>query len=141
MKELADVALNAARSKGASYADIRVVRILRKFVSTRENHVTGVTDTETFGFGVRALVDGTWGFAASPNLERDNVARIAAEAVAIARANKAIQKTPIELVPEPKHVDVWQTPILKDPFKVPIDAQVDLLLAVNRAAMKAQPGF
>jgi hypothetical protein len=141
MKELADVALNAAKSKGASYADIRFVRILRKFVSTREDHISGVTDTESYGFGVRALVDGTWGFAASSQIDKDTIARIAAEAVAIARANKAIQKTPIELVPEPAHVDVWQTPITKDPFKVPIDVQAEHLLAVNRAAMKPQPGY
>jgi TldD protein len=141
MKELADVALNTAKSKGASYADIRFVRIYRKFVSTRDDHISGVTDTETYGFGVRALVDGTWGFAASSVIDKDTVARITGEAVAIARANKAIQKKPIELVPEPRHVDVWQTPITKDPFKVPIDAQAELLLAVNRAAMKAQPGY
>jgi TldD protein len=141
MKELADVALNAAKSKGASYADIRFVRILRKFVSTREDHITGVTDTETYGYGVRTLVDGTWGFAASSQIDKDTVARIAGEAVAIARANRAIQKTPIELVPEPAHVDVWQTPITKDPFKVPIDHQAEFLLAVNRAAMKPQAGY
>jgi TldD protein len=141
MKELADVALDSAKSKGASYADIRFVRIMRKFVNTREDHVTGVTDAETYGFGVRALVDGTWGFAASPKIDKENVARIAAEAVAIARANRSIQAKPIELVPEPAYVDVWQTPIVKDPFKVPIEAQVDLLLRINRAAMKPQPGF
>ncbi len=58
MKELAAVALNAAKSKGASYADIRFVRVLRKFVSTREDHVTGITDTESYGYGIRALVEG-----------------------------------------------------------------------------------
>ena len=141
MKELAAVALNAAKSKGASYADIRFVRVLRKFVSTREDHVTGVTDTESYGYGIRALVDGTWGFAASSQVDRDSIARIAEAAVAIARANKPIQKRPIELVPEPPHVDVWQTPITKDPFKVPIDAQVDLLLRVNKAAMKPVAGY
>ncbi|MGB5035943.1 MAG: DNA gyrase modulator, partial [Blastocatellia bacterium] len=75
MKELAAVALNAAKSKGASYADIRFVRVLRKFVSTREDHVTGVTDTESYGYGIRALVDGTWGFAASSQIDRDSIAR------------------------------------------------------------------
>ncbi|HQR37857.1 MAG TPA: TldD/PmbA family protein [Blastocatellia bacterium] len=141
MKEMADVALNTAKSKGASYADIRFVRVLRKFVSTREDHVTGVTDTESYGYGIRALVDGTWGFAASSRIDKDTIARIATEAVSIARANKSIQKRPIELVPEPAHVDVWQTPITKDPFRVPIDAQVDLLLRINKAAMKPQAGY
>jgi TldD protein len=141
MKELAAVALDTAKSKGASYAGIRVVRIERKFVNTREERVTGVTDAETYGFGVRALVDGAWGFAASPTLTKENVARIAAEAVAIARANRSIQAKPIELAPEPAHVDVWQTPITKDPFKVPIEAQVDLLLRINKAATKPQPGY
>ncbi len=69
-KELADVALNVARQKGAQYADIRISRTLNQFVNTRENRVEGVTNTETYGFGVRVLVDGAWGFAASSNVQK-----------------------------------------------------------------------
>src|SRR6478672_4291715 len=64
-KELADVALNAAKAKGASYADVRIGRYLNQFVSTRENRVLGVANTESFGVGIRVIANGCWGFAAS----------------------------------------------------------------------------
>jgi TldD protein len=38
-KKLADVALNTARSMGATYADVRIGRYLNQFLTTRENKV------------------------------------------------------------------------------------------------------
>ena len=63
-KRLADAALNAAKSKGASYADIRIGRYLNQFVITREDKVQNIVNTESYGVGVRVIADGCWGFAA-----------------------------------------------------------------------------
>ena len=63
--ELASEALNAARSAGASYADARVGRYRRQLIQTRERQVSNVADEESYGLGVRTLVDGCWGFAAT----------------------------------------------------------------------------
>src|SRR5579864_3218760 len=60
-----DAALDAAKRGGASYADVRVVRRLNEAISTREDHVTGVSSSASYGLGVRVLVDGAWGFAAA----------------------------------------------------------------------------
>ena len=57
VKELAALALDAAKSAGADYADVRFVRNRNQNVSTREQRVSGVSDNETYGFGVRTLVD------------------------------------------------------------------------------------
>ena len=54
-KSLADAALNAAKSKGASYADVRIGRYLNQFVITRENRVQNVANTESFGAGIRVF--------------------------------------------------------------------------------------
>src|SRR5215207_7358925 len=64
-KVLADVALNTARSLGATYADVRIGRYLNQFVATREKKVQGITSLESFGVGVRVIVNGTWGFAST----------------------------------------------------------------------------
>jgi TldD protein len=64
-KQLADVALNTAKSLGASYTDVRIGRYLNQFVTTREKKVQGVTNTESFGVGVRVIANGTWGFGAT----------------------------------------------------------------------------
>src|SRR5262249_24884854 len=138
LSSLAAIALDKARSLGAGYADIRINRVYTQAVTTREMRVLNVVNNENYGFGVRVLVDGAWGFAACPPVEKDEIARIASQAVEIARANKVLLDKPIILAPEPAHVDVWQTPITKDPFKISIQSKIDLLLEANRRAIAAQ---
>src|SRR5262249_34470046 len=62
---LADVALTASKELGASYADIRINRETSEAIYTRERQVQNVVQSESFGFGVRVLVKGSWGFAAN----------------------------------------------------------------------------
>jgi TldD protein len=135
-RELAMRALDAARAAGAQYADFRISRNRNQSIATRERQITGFSDSETFGFGVRTLVDGTWGFAASRNVEADEVVRIARASVAQARANRRIQLRPVELAPAERYPDAtWRSPIEVDPFDVDIEEKVDLLLRANAAAL------
>jgi TldD protein len=135
-RELAALALEAALSAGAQHADFRISRNRSQSVSTRERQITGLSDGETFGFGVRVLVDGTWGFAASGELERDEVQRIARVAAAQAKANRVAQRQPVELAPTEVYPDGrWQSPIRVDPFEVSIEEKIDLLLRANAAAL------
>jgi len=134
--ELAAVALDAAKSAGAEYADVRFVRNRNQNVSTREQRVSGVSDNETYGFGVRALVGGCWGFSASRDLTKDEVARVAKQAVAQARANRSALVRPVQLAPAPIVANgTWKSPIETDPFDVPIEEKVALLLSANQAAL------
>src|SRR5262245_50749798 len=87
IKDLLMESLNAAKSAGASFADARIGRYQQNFVVTREQQIINVVDTDSIGVGVRALVNGTWGFAASRDLTKAGVAGAAREAVAIAKAN------------------------------------------------------
>ncbi len=137
-KRLADAALNAAKSKGATYADIRIGRYLNQFVVTREDKVQNLTNTESYGVGVRVIADGCWGFAAVVDAKSEaQTAKAAEEAVAIARANARLMKEPVQLAPQKGFGEVsWKAPITKNAFEVPIKEKVDLLLTVNDAAMK-----
>ncbi|MEX2526134.1 MAG: TldD/PmbA family protein [Gemmatimonadota bacterium] len=138
-REVAMRALDAARGAGAQFADIRIGRNRNQGVSTREQRVTGLGDNETQGFGLRVLVEGTWGFAASPVITADEAARIARLAVAQARANRVAQRRPVELAPTDIHPDgQWSSPIRIDPFDVPIEEKVELLFQANAAAMGVQ---
>ncbi len=135
-KKLADIGLNAARSKGASYADVRIGRYLNQFVITREDKVQSVVNTESFGCGIRVIAEGTWGFASTNDVTSDGIAKAAAQAVAIARANSRVQKEPVKLVPVKSHGEqIYKTPITKNAFEVPIKDKVDLLLKANAAAL------
>ncbi len=141
-KEMADIALNAARSKGATYTDVRIGRYLNQYVITREDKVENVVNTESFGIGIRVLANGCWGFASTDNLTKDGIAKAAALAVAIAKENSRIMTTPVELAPQKGYGEVsWKAPIKRNAFEVPIKEKADLLLSVNDAAMKGGANY
>ena len=130
--------INAAKMAGASYADVRIGRYRQNFVQTREQQITNVVDTDSMGVGVRALVDGTWGFAATRTLTRDGVADAAKKAVAVAKATRIGRDRAVELAPSPVHRDVsWKNAYTVDPFTIPIEQKADLLLKANAEALKA----
>jgi TldD protein len=137
LKGLADAALATAKQAGASYADIRINRYRNQFLFTRDRRVQNIVNTEDFGFGVRVIVDGTWGFASSSAVTKDDVAAIARQAVGIARANKSINTDPVRQAPVEAYADVeWNTPVKKDPFELPLQPKIDLLLQINEEALK-----
>ena len=142
LKELATVALDAARGSGATYADVRFNRNRTQSLFTREQRVQGIVDNETRGFGVRALVNGAWGFAASRDVSRDEVARVARQAAVQARANSTTAVRPVVLAPvTPTPDGAWRTPIEIDPFTIPVEDKVGVLLAANAAALKGGARF
>jgi len=132
---LADAALATAKKLGASYADIRISRYRVENVSTRERQVQNVSSGQNFGFGVRVLINGTWGFAASPIVTLEEVKRVTTEAAEIAKANSTIQRKKIELVPTPKVIAKWKSSFERDPFDVPVDEKTAMLLRINEAAL------
>ncbi|WP_266203496.1 TldD/PmbA family protein [Pontibacter kalidii] len=141
-KKLADVALNTAKSKGASYADVRIGRYLQQYVFTREKQVQNIVNAESYGVGVRVLANGTWGFAATSDVTDKGIAKAAEQAVAIAKANGKLQKEPVKLAPVKGYGEVsWRTPIEKNAFEVPVGEKADLLLAANAKAIDNGANF
>jgi TldD protein len=136
-KLIADVALNAARSKGATYTDVRIGRYLNQFVVTREDKVENIVNTESYGVGIRVIANGSWGFAATDKMDNDSIAKAAQLAVEIAKENSRLLIEPVQLAPQKGYGEVsWKAPIEKNAFEVPVKEKVDLLLSVNDAAMK-----
>jgi len=138
VRDLADLALDAARMAGVSYADVRICRYRRESVSAREDHIQSLQRSESFGAGVRCLVDGAWGFAAGPRVAPADLVGAARAAASMARANRAAVSRPAVRAPEPPHKDAWQTTLTKDPFKVALERKIDLLLKLNREALRVK---
>ncbi|MEO7360126.1 MAG: DNA gyrase modulator, partial [Gemmatimonadaceae bacterium] len=134
--EFAAEAMSAAKDAGASYTDVRIGRYRRQSVNTRERQITGVSDSESYGIGIRTLVNGSWGFASTSNMTKEGVVKAAREAARIAKAARAAQKRPIELASTPVVKGTWMTPVKRDPLEVPIEEKVQLLFAANEAALK-----
>src|SRR6478735_9228143 len=141
-KQLADVALNEARSKGATYTDVRIGRYLNQFIVTREDKVENIVNTESYGIGIRVIANGSWGFASTDNMNKDSIAKTAQLAVTIAKENARLLIAPVQLAPQKGYGEVsWKAPIEKNAFEVPIKEKVDLLLGVNDAAMKSGANY
>jgi len=135
-KRMSDIALNAAKAKGASYADARIGRYLNQFITAEEKRVSNIVNTESVGIGIRVIANGTWGFAATSDMSPDSIAKTAEKAVAVAKANSKFQTDPVQLAPVTGVGEVsWQTPIVKNAFEIPIKEKVDMLMEVNNAAL------
>jgi len=139
IRALMMTAINTAKSAGASYSDVRIGRYRNSIVFTREQQIVNTADVDNIGAGVRALVDGTWGFGASKTLTTDGVAAAAREAVAIAKANRIARDQPVQLTPVQSYLNAtWTSSFKIDPFTIPIEQRADLLLKANAEALKVK---
>jgi TldD protein len=136
--QLADIAIGLAKKLGASYGDIRINRYRVERISTRERQVQNVALNQTFGFGVRVLVNGGWGFAASSEVTAKEVRRVTQEAIEIAKANAAHQRKPVKLVDVPAVNTKWRSAFEQDPFEVSIEEKIATLLKMNDAALSVK---
>src|SRR5450759_503219 len=139
MRNLIDRALNLAQVRGAAYADVRIVGRESQAIGVKNGIVESISADETYGFGVRVIVDGAWGFSSSNRLVAEEVDRVTAEAVAIARASALVHGRAAELGPPEVHVGSYKTPVVIDPFTVAPEEKIKLLLAAD-AAMRAVAG-
>ncbi len=133
MRDLSERALETARVRGATQADVRIVRRAEESITVKSGRVEGVALGETEGFGVRVLVDGAWGFASSSRLEILEADRVAAEAVRIARASATALRHPVVLDDRPPASGRYETPLAEDPFAVPLETKLADLLAADEA--------
>ncbi len=138
---LADAALDRAGQLGAKFADFRIMQTETESLFVREQMVQAVSAATSLGCSVRVVVDGAWGFAASEDLSGEGVARLAAEAVAIARAQAGWRKRRVEIESLPRHVGRFDQPAGVDPFAVPLERKVETLLGITAAAGAAGANF
>src|ERR1700734_1481770 len=132
MHEWATLAIETAKRRGATYSDARVMDVRHRDISTKNGEVGNLAESESLGIGIRVIAGGAWGFAPTDRLTRKAVQACAAQAVAITRASALAKLENVSLAPEKAYVDTWQNPFLKDPFKIPVERQIDLLLAADK---------
>jgi TldD protein len=138
LHQLADAALDAARRLGATHADVRVERVRTQDVSLRDGALESFTDDEDRGLAVRVVHDGTWGFAAASDLTPQTAARLAEQAVTVAKVSRALNVEPIELADEPVHGErTWVSDYDTDPFAVDPADKVARLADYSRRLLDA----
>lgn len=138
MKELTDRALNLAQLKGAAYGDIRIIHLKAERIDVKNGVVEGLSLHTDQGFGIRLLVDGAWGFASSSRLTLEEVEKVTSQAVEIAKASALVKREGIALGPPEIHRDTYSTPVKIDPFSVPLEEKIALLLAADEEMRKVK---
>jgi len=128
LRALAVVAMDAARTQGADFADIRIGVIRSVDV---DPFPMAATVRLSASFGIRAWRNGTWSFAHGNVLTVDAVASAARQAVqraiAYAKVNGALSAHDGAVAsPPPRSIPtvatgVWAVPVAIDPFAVPLD--------------------
>ena len=124
--------IETAKLRGATYADARVMDSRHREITTKNGEVGTLLESESLGIGIRVIASGAWGFASTDRLTREGVQACAAQAVIIAKASAIAKRENVSLAPEEAHVDTWQNPFVKDPFRIPVARQLDLLLRANK---------
>lgn len=128
MKDLIGDVLDLVTAKGASYGDVRLLRRRSESLEAKNGKPEAVAAVESEGFGVRVVVDGAWGFAASSKLGKEEMFRVAAQAVAIARASARFKAEGVVLAPQEAVVKSWANDVGEDPFAVPLEERMDVLV-------------
>ena len=99
MFDLATAAVEAALAAGARYADARIMIVRYESMSAKNRVMEGLTQTETAGIGVRALIGSSWGFQATPELTDAAARRAGERAAEVARASARVTGAPVDLAP------------------------------------------
>lgn len=131
--DIAARALDTASAHGATYADIRFDVARTERIEVRNGIVATLSDATSRGYGIRALFGGAWGFAAGSDLGEAGVDRVAARAVAIAKAGASVAGRRFGEPPPKAYVDTFATPMHRDPVDVALGDRVALLLAAEKA--------
>ncbi len=139
MRDIANRALNVAGQLGASYVDVRVMERTTEGIDVKNGRVEGVSSGSSSGFNVRVIVNGAWGFASSARMDESEAEWVARLAVQIARASALVAGEPVRLSQLAPQHGFYRTPMVIDPFTVPLNQKVHLLLDAD-AAMRSVRG-
>jgi TldD protein len=131
LKEFMESALDTAVSRGAQYADVRVVRTRTESLAVKDGAIDSLDSAESLGFGVRVLANGAWGFASSRELTAGEAERVTGQAMEIAYASARVPGEAVDLGPPVASRGSYQTPVQIDPFTVSLEKKIDHLLEAD----------
>lgn len=119
--------------RGVSYADVRIVEKESQNIATKDGVVEALESSTSTGYGVRVLKNGAWGFAGSNDFTKSGIDKTVTRAVEIADSSARHKDEDVVLARQQKVVGVYKTPVEEDPFAVPLEEKLELLLAADLA--------
>jgi len=128
--------LDLAVQQGATYADVRLVQRQTESASVKNSQPDRVITAKDAGFGVRILLDGAWGFAASSELTSQSAELTVKRALNIAQASAQVQMEPLILPSRPGEEGTYATDFAQDPFAYPLQDRLALLIDCSEAMQR-----
>jgi TldD protein len=113
------------------YADIRMVTTRSERLRVKNGSVDSISDNTSRGVGIRVIVGGSWGFSSSSVVSEEEAAKVARQAVEIAKATRLLKRFDVVLSGEKPAVDAYRTKIVRNPFEVPLQEKTRLLLEAD----------
>lgn len=137
-KELVELALNTAKLKGASYVDVRLIRKQSENITIKNGRVEALTRDDDSGIGIRVICNGSWGFSATAKLTKNDIINTAALAVRVAKASSTLKAKDVVLDAKQKVIGNYKTKVKKDPFNIPLDEKIGLLMKADEIMRKVK---
>ncbi|MEM2630157.1 MAG: TldD/PmbA family protein [Candidatus Bathyarchaeia archaeon] len=136
--ELAEKAVNYALNLGAKYVDARVEKIKVTSIKYAQGRFEVASSGLIFGIGVRALVNGAWGFAASSLTEGNEnyVKNISKFAVEAGKAAASQSKKEINVVLFKPIKDKEKIHVEKDLASIEIEEKMKIAFTLGETAKK-----
>ena len=138
MKKYADIILSFLNENNVDYADVRFTKKEIESIEVNNGVVVSLEQDVDMGYGIRVLYKGAWGFSSSDNFDKKNIIEIAKDALRVAKASFLLQTEPVVLAKEESYKDFWHSPVTIDPFSVPLNEKLDLLLKVDKILRKEE---
>ncbi len=144
MKEKLKKIIHHLKTKKVAYGDARYVFNTNQSIAVKGQTVEAISQSDDMGIGIRVIVDGCWGFAATSSLADEDLIKTANLAVKIARASALTKKVEVQLAKVKPYIDNYCTKYKEDPFLTPVDEKLELLfkitdtLRVNKAVKLAE---
>jgi len=124
---LIEVALEKASELGATYADLRYEENEYESISVKNEKLEGTKRSKSNGFGVRVIVDGSFGFSSSNDLSKESILKVTEEACRIAKASAKVKEHPVKLAEVKPYKDKVSHNAKIDPFSISLNEKLDLL--------------
>ncbi len=139
MKDFASKVITMLKVKKVDYGDVRVSTIRFQGLRVKNEKVDEATFNESSGFGVRVIVKGAWGFAASSKCTKREAEKVVRDAIAIAGASALAKRERVRLSDEHTEIGAYRTPCRIDPFSVSVEEKIGLLMALSERMKAFKP--
>lgn len=139
MKDLLESVLEYGMNLGVEFVDIRVQDTTGTTIRAINGRTKQLMKSHNKGAGIRAFIDGSWGFSCTNNLDKGSLRKTTETAVKMAKAIPQKMKHRFRLkLPKPEVASV-EIPAKKRAADVAIDEKVKYVLALDKSARESSP--